>query len=78
MNGANARLLVTPCTSLALPRASTSGCEASDFADLDFSGLSDIALVQSGTCAFAVKVENAVAAGAEAVVVFNQGDAAGP
>ena len=60
---------------LAPPRASTSGCEAADFAGLDFSGPSDIALVQRGTCAFAVKVENAVAAGAEAVVVFNQGDA---
>ena len=59
---------------LAPPRASTSGCEAADFTGLDFSGPSDIALVQRGTCNFAVKVENAVAAGAEAVVVFNQGD----
>jgi Zn-dependent M28 family amino/carboxypeptidase len=56
------------------PRASTSGCEASDFAGLDFSGDSDIALIQRGTCTFAVKVQNAEAAGAEAVVIFNQGN----
>jgi Zn-dependent M28 family amino/carboxypeptidase len=56
------------------PRASTSGCEASDFAGLDFSGSSDIALIQRGTCPFAQKVQNAEAAGAEAVVIFNQGN----
>ena len=56
------------------PRASTSGCEASDFTGLDFSGTTDIALIQRGTCNFAVKVENATAAGAEAVVIFNQGN----
>lgn len=56
------------------PRASTSGCEAADFAGLDFSGPSDIALIQRGTCTFAVKAENAEAAGAEAVIIFNQGN----
>ncbi|WP_089304743.1 M28 family peptidase [Geodermatophilus pulveris] len=55
------------------PRASTSGCEASDFAGAALGGSSDIALVQRGTCTFAVKVQNAVAAGAEAVVVLNSG-----
>lgn len=60
--------------SLAPPRASTSGCEASDFAGLNFSGPNDIALVQRGTCTFAVKAQNAQAAGAEAVVIFNQGN----
>jgi Zn-dependent M28 family amino/carboxypeptidase len=55
-------------------RASTSGCEASDFAGLDFSGSNDIALIQRGTCTFGVKAENAEAAGAEAVVIFNQGN----
>jgi Zn-dependent M28 family amino/carboxypeptidase len=56
------------------PRASTSGCEAADFAALDFTGASDIALIQRGTCTFAMKALNAVAAGAEAVVIFNQGN----
>ena len=56
------------------PRASTSGCEAADFAALDFSGSSDIALIQRGTCTFGVKALNAQNAGAEAVVIFNQGD----
>jgi Zn-dependent M28 family amino/carboxypeptidase len=59
---------------LAPPRSSTSGCEAADFAGLDFSGPNDIALIQRGTCTFAVKVENAQNAGAEAVIIFNQGD----
>jgi hypothetical protein len=48
-------------------RASTSGCEAADFTGLDFSGPSDIALIQRGTCTFADKALNAQAAGAEAV-----------
>jgi Zn-dependent M28 family amino/carboxypeptidase len=56
------------------PRASTSGCEAADFAGLNFSGPSDIALIQRGTCTFGLKSVNAKAAGAEAVVIFNQGD----
>ena len=56
------------------PRASTSGCEAADFSGLDFSGPNDIALIQRGTCTFAAKSLNAVAAGAEAVVIFNQGN----
>jgi Zn-dependent M28 family amino/carboxypeptidase len=56
------------------PRASTSGCEAADFAGLDFSGPNDIALIQRGTCTFADKVQNAQVAGAEAVVIFNQGN----
>ena len=61
------------------PRATTSGCEAADFAGLDFSGPNDIALIQRGgpvapVCTFAVKALNAQAAGAEAVIIFNQGD----
>jgi Zn-dependent M28 family amino/carboxypeptidase len=58
---------------LAPPRASTSGCEDSDFTG-DFGGDSDIALVQRGTCTFAEKAVNAQKAGAEAVVIFNQGN----
>ena len=56
------------------PRANTSGCEAADFAALNFSGPNDIALIQRGTCTFAVKALNAEAAGAEAVIIFNQGN----
>jgi Zn-dependent M28 family amino/carboxypeptidase len=55
-------------------RASTSGCEAADFAGLDFAGSNDIALIQGGTCTFAEKAVNAEAAGAEAVIIFNQGN----
>jgi Zn-dependent M28 family amino/carboxypeptidase len=56
------------------PRASTSGCEAADFAGFDWSGANDIALIQRGTCTFGVKAENAETAGAEAVIIFNQGN----
>ena len=51
--------------------ASTSGCEASDFASFPRSA---VALLQRGTCTFRVKVANAAAAGASAVVVFNEGN----
>ena len=68
--------------------ANTSGCEgtgdadvepggANDFALLDFSGPNDIALVQRGTCAFGDKALNAETAGAEAVIIFNQGNTGG-
>ena len=59
---------------LAPPRATSSGCEASDFAGLDFTGPADIALVQRGTCNFGNKALNADNAGAEAVIIFNQGN----
>jgi Zn-dependent M28 family amino/carboxypeptidase len=55
-------------------RASTSGCEAADFTGLDLSGEADIALIQRGTCNFGDKVRNAENAGAEAVIIFNQGN----
>jgi Zn-dependent M28 family amino/carboxypeptidase len=50
--------------------SSTSGCEAGDFAGFPAGG---VALVQRGTCGFAVKVLNAQAAGASAVIVMNEG-----
>jgi len=40
----------------------------------DFSGTADIALIQRGSCTFGVKASNAQTAGAEAVVIFNQGN----
>jgi Zn-dependent M28 family amino/carboxypeptidase len=56
------------------PRASTSGCEPADFAGINWSGTDDIALIQRGFCNFGDKVLNAENAGAEAVIIFNQGD----
>jgi Zn-dependent M28 family amino/carboxypeptidase len=53
------------------PRASTSGCEAADFAGFP---AGNIALLQRGSCPFATKAVNAQAAGASAVIIFNQGD----
>ena len=49
---------------------STSGCEASDF-----SGFTpgNIAIIQRGTCSFALKAQNAEVAGAVGVVIFNEG-----
>ena len=49
---------------------SHAGCEDEDFAD--FTG--DIALIQRGTCFFSEKIANAVEAGAEAVIIFNEGN----
>ncbi|HEX6151356.1 M28 family peptidase [Nocardioides sp.] len=58
------------------PRASTSGCEASDFQDANGTNIvtGKIALVQRGTCPFGQKVENAEAAGAVGAVMMNQGN----
>ncbi|MBB5792034.1 M28 family metallopeptidase [Jiangella mangrovi] len=49
---------------------STSGCEMADFTGM---APGSIALVQRGTCGFAVKVLNAQAAGAAGVIVMNEG-----
>ena len=63
---------VTPVDiNLAPPRANTSGCGAADFAGFP---VGNIALVQRGTCTFASKALNAQAAGASAVIIFNQGN----
>lgn len=50
--------------------ASTSGCEPEDFASFT---AGNIALVQRGSCTFAIKAANAEAAGAVAMLLFNQG-----
>jgi Zn-dependent M28 family amino/carboxypeptidase len=81
---------VTPIDiNLTPPRANTSGCdgaftEAAVGAPLtadpggvnDFAGFvpGRIALIQRGGCSFALKNANAQAAGASAVILFNQGD----
>jgi Zn-dependent M28 family amino/carboxypeptidase len=53
------------------PGGSTSGCSAADFAGFPAGA---IALVQRGTCTFREKAANAEAAGAVAVVIFNEGN----
>jgi Zn-dependent M28 family amino/carboxypeptidase len=60
---------------LGLGNTSTSGCEAADFAGFP---AGNIALLQRGVCTFELKAENAAAAGAVGIVIFNQGDTADP
>lgn len=50
--------------------SSTSGCEAADFAGFT---AGNIAVVQRGSCSFAIKAQNALDAGASGVVIFNEG-----
>jgi Zn-dependent M28 family amino/carboxypeptidase len=67
---------VTPVDlQLGLGNTSTSGCEATDFAGFP---AGNIALLQRGTCTFELKAENAAAAGAVGIVIFNQGNLADP
>ncbi len=58
---------------LGIGNTSSSGCEAADFAGFV---AGRIALIQRGTCGFVVKAQNAAAAGASAVIIFNQGNTA--
>ncbi|GAA3564758.1 aminopeptidase PaaP [Microlunatus spumicola] len=51
--------------------SSASGCAADDFTTAPSTPA--VALVQRGTCDFAVKVANATAAGYDAVIIFNEG-----
>jgi hypothetical protein len=51
--------------------SSASGCTASDFSGFV---AGRIALIQRGSCNFGVKVQNAQAAGATGVVIFNEGN----
>ncbi|MFS8100832.1 M28 family peptidase [Lentzea alba] len=50
----------------------TPGCEATDFEGQDFKNA--IALIRRGTCTFVAKYENAVKAGAKAVIISNNVD----
>jgi len=63
---------VTPVDiQLGLGNTTTSGCESSDFAGFP---AGNIALLQRGVCTFELKAENAAAAGAVGIVIFNQGN----
>ncbi|SMC89336.1 M20/M25/M40 family metallo-hydrolase [Lentzea albidocapillata] len=53
-----------------VPNTSSSGCEAADFAGF---APGRVAMLQRGTCGFSVKALNAQAAGAAAVILFNEG-----
>jgi Zn-dependent M28 family amino/carboxypeptidase len=55
--------------------SNTSGCELGDFTGMP---AGSIALIQRGTCNFAVKFANARTAGAGAVILFNEGNAGVP
>ena len=61
--------LVVPAAGLPA-NSNTSGCETADFAGFT---AGSVALVQRGTCGFAIKALNAQAAGASAVIVMNDG-----
>ena len=65
---------IVPTTDVVLPPtpapSSTSGCEPADF-PANTSG--NVALIQRGTCPFVQKINNAKAAGAVAVLIFNEG-----
>ncbi|HET9858623.1 MAG TPA: M20/M25/M40 family metallo-hydrolase [Nocardioidaceae bacterium] len=54
----------------AAANTSTSGCEMADF---DGFTAGSVALMQRGTCSFAVKAMNAETAGAAAAIIFNEG-----
>lgn len=57
-------------TDLAATETSTSGCEAADFTEFT---AGNIALMQRGSCDFAVKAANAETAGATGAIIFNRG-----
>lgn len=52
------------------PNSSTSGCESDDFAEFPEG---HIALIQRGSCTYEQKAQNASAAGASGVIIFNEG-----
>jgi aminopeptidase Y len=67
--------VTAPVTALPAPPADTSpGCEPTDFTDPAIPGgfpSGNIALISRGFCTFQIKAENAAAAGASAVVIYN-------
>jgi hypothetical protein len=67
--------IVQPVGGIVLPptptSSSTSGCSASDFSGFT---AGRVALIQRGGCNFGVKAQNAQAAGASGVIIFNEGN----
>ncbi|MFC8303510.1 M20/M25/M40 family metallo-hydrolase [Specibacter sp. NPDC057265] len=68
---------VVPTTNVVIPAtpepSSASGCAVTDFVPASASE-PQVALIQRGTCTFEIKVANAIAAGYDAAVVFNEGN----
>ncbi len=64
----------TPASNPNPQDTSTSGCEQADYDAAGFQA-GDVALIQRGTCTFVSKVNLAIANGASAVVMFNEGQA---
>jgi Peptidase family M28/PA domain len=66
---------IQPAGGIIIPPTSTpssaSGCTSGDFSGFQ---PGRIALIQRGTCTFGTKVQNAQAAGASGVIVFNEGN----
>jgi Zn-dependent M28 family amino/carboxypeptidase len=63
--------LVAVDLGLPTPTGSTSGCDAADFAGFPAGA---IALIRRGQCDFVVKIQNAINAGARAVILMNEGN----
>jgi PA domain len=69
--------VVVPTNDLVIPPtpdpSSTSGCEPGDFTPAPANEPA-VALIQRGTCTFEDKANNAIAAGYDAVIIFNEGN----
>jgi hypothetical protein len=74
-SGGTANAAIQPAGGIILPPTPTptsaSGCTAADFTGFT---PGRVALIQRGTCPFGVKVQNAQAAGASGVIIFNEGN----
>ena len=68
---------VVPTNDVVIPPtpapSSTSGCEPGDFTPAPANEPA-VALIQRGTCTFEDKANNAIAAGYDAVIIFNEGN----
>jgi hypothetical protein len=74
-NGTATNAKIQPAGGIVIPPTATptsaSGCTPDDFTGFT---AGRIALIQRGSCNFGVKVQNAEAAGASGVVIFNEGN----